>query len=153
MYIDSRHHKHVCVLLIEDAPSFQSSFVRLLTEHKARVFLAKNHAEAQEHIAQHWDSIDLILLDACVEPPGLDYDAHRFLRFMSGLTRERRIPLRILGFSSVREHLVNMQLRGCTEVCPKMEDRLHKLIPELLSEIYEDSLSGEYEIPLELKPA
>jgi CheY-like chemotaxis protein len=152
MYVNN-NEKQVCVLLIEDAEVFQRQFSSLLMRHKARVFLAKSHAEAQEHIAQHWEAIDLILLDACVEPPGLNYDARAFLRFVKSLKRERKIPLRILGFSSLREHLLDMKLNGCTDVCPKSE-QLGDVIPELLSNIYEDALSGEYIIPEEvLKPA
>ncbi len=144
------HTKHVCVLLIEDSPDFRMAFRKLLETNRAVVYEAASHEEAVEILALEWHKLDLILLDACVEPPHIQFDAHRLLEIIGGLDRGQAPTVRILGFSSFTEHLIRMKASGCTHVCKK-SDELTRVIPDLLSEIFEEQLSGEFEIPTKLK--
>lgn len=144
------HKKRVCVLLIEDSANLRKEFRKLLEKNHAVVHEAKNHAEATEVLKEHWPVLDLILLDACVEPPGLEFDAHRFLHIVRPLPRGDVPPVRILGFSSIADHLVRMKVQGCTHVCRKFVE-LDRVVPDLMSTIIEEELSGEFEIPTALK--
>ena len=144
------HTKRVCVLLIEDSPDFRRAFRELLEKNRALIYEAASHDEAIEILALEWSKLDLILIDACVEPPYINFDANRLLQIISGLDRSKAPTLRILGFSSFSEHLARMKSAGCTHVCRKSEE-LTRVIPDLLSEIFEEQLSGEFEIPTKLK--
>lgn len=133
------HEKRVVVLLVDDSDFHRGVIRELIETHHGIALAAKTHASARELVGQHWGEIDAVILDACVEPPHLAYDANLLLEDLRRLNATRSSPATILGLSGDRELRRKLMRDGCTGTCQK-DDELLAFLPEFLSDLYEQYL-------------
>ncbi|HVM90710.1 MAG TPA: response regulator [Verrucomicrobiae bacterium] len=133
------HEKRVVVLLVEDSDLYRNGLAHALETLHASVYAAKTHAAARELIGLHWDEIDAILLDACVEPPYLFYDAPELLKELARMNAKREPAVTIIGLASDKQMRQRLMRDGCTGALSKNRE-LVEFLPELLSDLLEQHL-------------
>jgi DNA-binding NarL/FixJ family response regulator len=140
--------KRVCVLLVEDHDGFRKELMNILVHQGAIVFGAKSHEKALQTIGLHWDEIDAIVLDACVETPGIEYDADLLLGDIQRLNRPDLLDktgkkrVLVLGLSGLPDLRNRLRRHGCHMTSSKSLEAFPKNVVQLLSDVNKLHRSG-----------